>query len=300
MEVDLPRPRTRKALLEHPDYYRYRGEVLAFLEEYEGGATPRATAEARSRLRPARRPEEVGDDAAETRRHRQRHGAGPRRSTTCSRRRPTPSTVTIFNAETARQLQPHHAVAGAVGREDLRGHRHPRRRLVRREWRDAAQGEAVVRIDREAKAVHRRGRHGGRLRQAGHRHRLGAVRHRRCRATTCPASSPTATSTTSTRCSSAARPGARAVVIGGGLLGPRSGGGPAGARHGGDRPPPDADLMERQLDAAAGYLLQQATRSARGIDVIHRAANTEAILGERPGRGRAARGRARATRPTSS
>ncbi|NRB05697.1 MAG: ATP-binding cassette domain-containing protein [Rhodobacteraceae bacterium] len=40
-EVDLPRPRTRKALLEHPDYYAYRQEVLDFLEEYEHGATPK-------------------------------------------------------------------------------------------------------------------------------------------------------------------------------------------------------------------------------------------------------------------
>ena len=40
-EVDLPRPRTRKALLEHPDYYRYRQEVLDFLEEYEHGAKPK-------------------------------------------------------------------------------------------------------------------------------------------------------------------------------------------------------------------------------------------------------------------
>jgi len=31
MKVDLPRPRTRKALLEHPDYYAYRQEVLDFL-----------------------------------------------------------------------------------------------------------------------------------------------------------------------------------------------------------------------------------------------------------------------------
>jgi len=38
--VDLPRPRTRKALLEHPDYYNYRQEVLDFLEEYEHGAKP--------------------------------------------------------------------------------------------------------------------------------------------------------------------------------------------------------------------------------------------------------------------
>ncbi len=40
-EVDLPRPRTRKALLEHPDYYTYRQEVLDFLEEYEHGAKPK-------------------------------------------------------------------------------------------------------------------------------------------------------------------------------------------------------------------------------------------------------------------
>ena len=40
LEVDLPRPRTRKALLEHPDYYSYREQVLSFLEEYEGGANP--------------------------------------------------------------------------------------------------------------------------------------------------------------------------------------------------------------------------------------------------------------------
>ncbi|MGB0904366.1 MAG: ABC transporter ATP-binding protein, partial [Mangrovicoccus sp.] len=41
MEVDLPRPRTRKALLEHPDYYRYREQLLTFLEEYEHGKDPR-------------------------------------------------------------------------------------------------------------------------------------------------------------------------------------------------------------------------------------------------------------------
>ena len=40
MEVHLPRPRTRKALLEHPDYYTYRQELLEFLEAYEGGANP--------------------------------------------------------------------------------------------------------------------------------------------------------------------------------------------------------------------------------------------------------------------
>jgi nitrate/nitrite transport system ATP-binding protein len=39
MRVDLPRPRTRKALLEHPDYYRYRQEILTFLASCEHGAT---------------------------------------------------------------------------------------------------------------------------------------------------------------------------------------------------------------------------------------------------------------------
>ncbi|WP_299285531.1 ABC transporter ATP-binding protein [uncultured Tateyamaria sp.] len=43
-DVKLPRPRTRKALLEHPDYYSYRQDVLDFLEEYEHGATPKSPA----------------------------------------------------------------------------------------------------------------------------------------------------------------------------------------------------------------------------------------------------------------
>ena len=32
-EIDLPRPRSRKALLEHPDYYAYRESLLSFLNE---------------------------------------------------------------------------------------------------------------------------------------------------------------------------------------------------------------------------------------------------------------------------
>lgn len=44
MEVDIPRPRTRKALLEHPGYYRYRRELLDFLEAYEHGAEPKGAA----------------------------------------------------------------------------------------------------------------------------------------------------------------------------------------------------------------------------------------------------------------
>jgi nitrate/nitrite transport system ATP-binding protein len=38
LEVDLPRPRDRKALLEHPKFYGYREEVLQFLADYEHGS----------------------------------------------------------------------------------------------------------------------------------------------------------------------------------------------------------------------------------------------------------------------
>ena len=33
--INLPRPRTRKALLSHPDYYRYRESILRFLSDCE-------------------------------------------------------------------------------------------------------------------------------------------------------------------------------------------------------------------------------------------------------------------------
>ncbi len=33
LDIDLPRPRTRKALLEHPDYYRLREELIQFLAD---------------------------------------------------------------------------------------------------------------------------------------------------------------------------------------------------------------------------------------------------------------------------
>ncbi len=42
--VALPRPRTRKALLDHPDYWTYRAEILGFLEEYEHGAKKKEVA----------------------------------------------------------------------------------------------------------------------------------------------------------------------------------------------------------------------------------------------------------------
>jgi len=40
MNVSLERPRSRDALLSHPDYYAYREELMDFLEVYEGGANP--------------------------------------------------------------------------------------------------------------------------------------------------------------------------------------------------------------------------------------------------------------------
>ncbi|MGE0628748.1 MAG: ABC transporter ATP-binding protein [Hyphomicrobiaceae bacterium] len=47
MKVDIPHPRTRKALIEHPRYYDYRKELLDFLEEYEHGATSKPASPAR-------------------------------------------------------------------------------------------------------------------------------------------------------------------------------------------------------------------------------------------------------------
>jgi len=38
LKVDLPRPRDRRALLGHPQFYAYREEVLQFLADYEHGA----------------------------------------------------------------------------------------------------------------------------------------------------------------------------------------------------------------------------------------------------------------------
>ncbi len=40
-DVNLPRSRSRRALLDHPDYYHFRAEVLGFLADYEHGATPK-------------------------------------------------------------------------------------------------------------------------------------------------------------------------------------------------------------------------------------------------------------------
>jgi nitrate/nitrite transport system ATP-binding protein len=44
VEIDIPRPRTRAALLEHPRYYECREAILGFLDEYEHGAVSKAKA----------------------------------------------------------------------------------------------------------------------------------------------------------------------------------------------------------------------------------------------------------------
>jgi nitrate/nitrite transport system ATP-binding protein len=44
VEIDIPRPRTRQALLAHPRYYEYREAILGFLDEFEHGAQAKSAA----------------------------------------------------------------------------------------------------------------------------------------------------------------------------------------------------------------------------------------------------------------
>ena len=89
----------------------------------------------------------------------------------------------------AGELRPHHAVAGAVGRQVVRGDRDPRRRLVRQARRHPLQGRQGHRRSTARAHRHRRVRavaHGPalaaaaghrRLRQADRRHRLQPHHH---------------------------------------------------------------------------------------------------------------------------
>jgi nitrate/nitrite transport system ATP-binding protein len=43
IDIDIPRPRTRQALLAHPRYYEYRESILGFLDEFEHGAVGKAS-----------------------------------------------------------------------------------------------------------------------------------------------------------------------------------------------------------------------------------------------------------------
>lgn len=64
MDVKLPRPRTRTRLLEHPDYYAYRDELLQFLEAYEGGANPTPEMLAAIRAKRSRCGEDIAQSSA--------------------------------------------------------------------------------------------------------------------------------------------------------------------------------------------------------------------------------------------
>lgn len=64
MDVKLPRPRTRTALLEHADYYAYREELLEFLEAYEGGANPTPEMIAAIKVKRSRSPAESSHSSA--------------------------------------------------------------------------------------------------------------------------------------------------------------------------------------------------------------------------------------------
>jgi ABC-type nitrate/sulfonate/bicarbonate transport system ATPase subunit len=43
LEVPFERPRDRKAVMEHPDYYKYREHVITFLEERAHRSSPPGT-----------------------------------------------------------------------------------------------------------------------------------------------------------------------------------------------------------------------------------------------------------------
>ncbi len=66
MDVHLPRPRSRKALLAHRDYYAYREELIDFLEAYEGGANPSPERLETIRQKRAARLEETGSSLPRT------------------------------------------------------------------------------------------------------------------------------------------------------------------------------------------------------------------------------------------
>ncbi len=52
VEIDIPRPRTRQALLAHPRYYEYREAILGFLDEFEHGAVAKSYADKSDAAKP--------------------------------------------------------------------------------------------------------------------------------------------------------------------------------------------------------------------------------------------------------
>jgi hypothetical protein len=53
VEVALPRPRERAAVLEHPDYYRLRERLLEFLAEQDARSETELLADTQLAQRPA-------------------------------------------------------------------------------------------------------------------------------------------------------------------------------------------------------------------------------------------------------
>ncbi len=185
-----------------------------------------------------------------------------------------------------------------AGEKTRRRDRHQSARLVRRQrHRTDRRRCRSTAIDRAAQDRHGRERPQRALRQAADRHRLASRWRRRFPVSACPASAPSATSPMSSKMIAAARTHQRAVVIGGGLLGLEAAWGLKQRGMSVAVVHLMPTLMERQLDAAAGQLLQR-DLDRRGI-AFFTDGQTEEILGSRARRGRAARRRPRRSRPIS-
>ena len=244
-------------------------------------------------------PERISDHDRETRHHRQRHGRRAGCSSICSKHAPGRYEITIFSAEPRVNYNRIMLSPVLSGEKDFERDRHPRRRLVHQE-----------------------------------RHHAATRATRSSRSTARPRRSPPTTASIEPYDKLLIATGSAPFIIpvpGNDLPGvltfrdlddvdamllaaavARQGRGhrrrPARPRGGGRACSARGmevtvlhlmpTLMERQLDPAAGYLLQTALE-ARGIKVITKA-NTKAILGERQGRGRASSRTAASSRPTSS
>ena len=188
-------------------------------------------------------------------------------------RAPVPLPHHRVRRRAARQLQPHHAVLRAGGRQDGRRHRHQLPRLVRRERHHAGhRRRGHARSIRRRRTVTLAGGRDAALRQAADRHRLEAAgaadpgagparrlrlsRHRRCRA----------------RCWPRRGTQRRAVVIGGGLLGLEAAWGLKQRGMSVALVHLMPTLMERQLDAAAGQIAAARPRPPRHR-LLHRRAD---------------------------
>jgi nitrite reductase (NADH) large subunit len=176
----------------------------------------------------------------------------------------------------ARQLQPHHALAGPGGRQELRRYRDQRSRLVSpTNAIDLIAGDPVVAIDAKRRRCARSG--GSR----GYDKLLIATGSDPF---IIPVPGMTLHGVVSfrdmddvDRCWRAADCGGDAVVIGGGLLGLEAAHGLSPARHEGDRAAPDAD--PDGAPARRGSRLAAQVRAGRRGQTILTGADTAEIIG---------------------